>query len=286
LLGVEGQGTNDKVAKLCRLEQEASYSLLVISDSDVRVGRDYLRDVVTPLRDSRVGMVTALYRSLDAPSFGATMDAVGSSASFAGSALVARTLEGLKFAMGSTIAITRECLQEAGGFAAVLDLHSDDYELGRRIAERGYQLELAPEPVGMTFPSESLGDYLRHELRWMVGIRHIRPGGHFGLVMTQGLVWCVAAALLAPSFAAASAWLGAYFLVRLSAGYVVGVWGLRDPVLRKKLWLLPLHDFFLFFVWLTSFVVNRIEWRGLSFTLERGRMVPVAVPQDSAVCRW
>jgi ceramide glucosyltransferase len=258
---------------------------------------------MAPFADARVGAVTALYRAIDstridstrdgktpgdavdqattgvtsegAMPFGALMDAVGSSASFAAAALVARQVEGLKFAMGSTIATTRERLAEIGGFEALLDLHSDDYELGRRIAARGHLVELAPEPVEMEFPSETLGAYLQHELRWLVGIRHIRPGGHFGLLMTQGLPWAVAAALVSRSGVVAAAWLAGYVGVRLASGYVVGVWGLRDPVLRRRLWLLPLHDFFAFFTWLASFAVNRIEWRGLTFTLDKGRMVPV-----------
>jgi ceramide glucosyltransferase len=285
VVGVERAGANDKVAKLCRMAQEAQHEFLVITDSDVRVAPGYLRGVMAPFADGRVGAVTALYRAIDpvgpaGPSgdalpFGALMDAVGSSASFAASALVARQLEGLKFAMGSTVATTRERLGEIGGFEALLDLHSDDYELGRRIAARGYAVELAPEPVEMEFPSETLGAYLRHELRWMVGIRNIRPGGHFGMLMTQGLPWAVAAAIVSPGLTAAAAWLTAYIGVRLISGYVVGVWGLRDPVVRRRLWLLPLHDFFAFFTWLASFGVNRIEWRGLTFTLDKGRMIPV-----------
>jgi ceramide glucosyltransferase len=291
LLGVERTGTNDKVAKLCRMAEDARYGLLVVTDSDVRVAPQYLRGVIAPLADPGVGAVTALYRAIAPPTssvdggalpFGALMDAVGSSASFAASALVARSLQGLKFAMGSTIATTRECLEEIGGFGALLDLHSDDYELGRRIAACGHRIELAPEPVEMDFPSETFSEYLRHELRWLVGIRHIRPGGHLGLLMTQGLAWAVAAALLAPSWSAAGAWLGAYLGVRLAAGYVVGVWGLRDPVLRSKLWLLPLHDFFGFFAWLASFAVNRVEWRGLKFKLDKGRMIPVPRPGRGA----
>ena len=287
LFGVARTGTNDKVAKLCRMAEEARYGVLVVTDSDVRVTPQYLRGVVAPLADPSVGAVTALYRAIaprtggesGAPlPIGALMDAVGSSASFAASALVARSLQGLKFAMGSTIATRRECLEEIGGFGGLLDLHSDDYELGRRIAACGHRIELAPEPVDMDFPSETFRQYLRHELRWLVGIRHIRPGGHFGLLMTQGLAWSVAAALLAPSWAAAGASAGAYLGVRLAAGYVVGVWGLRDPVLRNRLWLLPLHDFFGFFVWLASFAVNRVEWRGLKFKLDKGRMIPVARP--------
>ena len=269
------QGTNDKVGKLCLMAEQASYPLLIITDSDVRVAPDYLRDVAGIFRDPRVGAVTALYRAIEAPSFGAVMDTMGS-LSFSGSALLARDLEGLKFTMGSTAAMPRERLDEIGGFAPLLDMHSDDYELGRRIAAKGYRVELAPEPVDMEFPSESLGDYLRHELRWLIGLRHIRPGGHFGLLMTQGIAWTAAAALLAPSWRTSVAWICAYLIVRLVSGYVIGVWGLRDPVVRRKLWLLPLHDLFWFFLWLASFCINRIEWRGLIFTLEKGRMVPVA----------
>ncbi len=277
LVNKDGKGTNDKVGKLCLMEQEAKYSLLVITDSDVRVAPDYLRNVAGIFRDPRVGAVTALYRAMEAPSFGAVMDAMGS-LSFSGSALVARKLEGLKFTMGSTAAITRERLAEIGGFAPLLDMHSDDYELGRRVAEKGYRLELAPEPVDMEFPSESLGDYLRHELRWLIGLRHVRAGGHFGLLMTQGVAWTAAAAALASSWRTSAAWISSYLIIRLLSGYVIGVWGLRDPVVRRKLWLLPLHDVFWFFLWLVSFAVNRIEWRGLIFTLEKGRMVPVASP--------
>jgi ceramide glucosyltransferase len=281
LVDPDRKGTNDKVGKLCLLAQEARHPLLVITDSDVRVAPDYLRKVAAIFRDPGVGGVTALYRAIEAPSFGAVMDTMGA-LSFSGSALVARALEGLKFTMGSTVAITRERLAEIGGFAPLLEMHSDDYELGRRIAQKGYRVELAPDPVDMEFPSESLGDYLRHELRWLIGLRHIRPGGHFGLSMTQGIAWTAAAAVLAASWTASAAWVSAYLIIRWGSGYVIGVWGLGDPVVRRKLWLLPLHDLFWFFLWLVSFGVNRIEWRGLVFTLEKGRMIPVGSrPQDA-----
>ena len=271
----ERLGANIKVSNLCRLEREAHHGLLVITDSDVRVEPGYLRSVAAVFRDPGVGGVTALYRGRDNLQFVAAMDCVGSSAAFCGAALVARELEGLKFMMGSTMATTKERLAEIGGFEALVDLHSDDYELGRRIAARGYRIELLPEPVWMAFPSQSLGEYLRHELRWAIGIRNIRPGGHFGMLFTHGLPWAIAAACVAPSMAIGAAYLGGYVALRFAMAWVVGVWGLHDPVLRRRFWLLPLRDFLSFFVWLASFGVNRIEWRGSSFTLEKGRMTPL-----------
>lgn len=277
LVNRDRKGANDKVGKLCLMAQEARNDLLIVTDSDVRVAPDYLRKVSAIFSDPGVGAVTALYRAIEAPSFGAVMDTMGS-LSFSGSALVARKIEGLKFTMGSTAAITRERLAEIGGFAPLLDMHSDDYELGRRVAQKGYRVELAPDPVDMEFPSETMGDYLRHELRWLIGLRHIRPGGHFGLLMTQGIAWASAAAVLSPSWRLAAVWISAYLVIRWLTGYVIGVWGLRDPVVRRKLWLLPLHDLLWFFLWLRSFAINRIEWRGLVFTLKNGRMIPVTSP--------
>lgn len=273
---VDRLGANTKVSNLCRLAREACHELLVITDSDVRVEPGYLRNVAAMFRDPGVGGVTALYRGRDNFEFVAALDCVGSSAAFCGAALVARELEGLKFMMGSTMATTKERLSEIGGFEAMVDLHSDDYELGRRIAERGHRIELLAEPVWMAFPSQTLGAYLRHELRWAIGIRNIRPGGHFGMLFTHGLPWAIAAAFVAPSAAIGAAYLGGYFGLRFAMAWAVGVWGLRDPVLRRRFWLLPVRDLLSFFVWLASFGMNRIEWRGSSFTLEKGRMIPVA----------
>jgi ceramide glucosyltransferase len=271
----ERLGPNSKVSNLCRLVREARHDLLVITDSDVRVESEYLHSVAEMFRDSKVGGVTALYRGSDNLQFGAAMDCVGSSAAFCGAALVARELEGIKFMMGSTMATTKRHLAEIGGFEALVDLHSDDYELGRRIAGRGYRIELLPEPVQMSFPSQTLRAYLRHELRWAIGIRNIRPGGHFGMLFTHGMPWAIAAACVAPSTAVAAAYLGAYLTLRFAMAWTVGVWGLRDPVLRRRFWLLPVRDLLSFFVWLASFAMNQIEWRGSAFTLEKGRMIPV-----------
>jgi ceramide glucosyltransferase len=271
----ERLGPNIKVSNLCSLVREARHDLLVITDSDVRVEPEYLRSVAAMFRDPQVGGVTALYRGRDNLQFVAAMDCVGSSAAFCGAALVARELEGLKFMMGSTMATTKARLAEIGGFEGMVELHSDDYELGQRIASRGHRIELLPEPVWMVFPSQTLGAYLRHELRWAIGIRNIRPAGHFGMLFTHGLPWAIAAAWAAPSAAVGSAYLGGYFVLRFAMAWTVGAWGLRDPVLRRRVWLLPIRDLLSFFVWLASFGMNRIEWRGSSFTLEKGRMIPV-----------
>ena len=274
LVGAENLGPSSKMCKLVRLVREAQYSLLVISDSDVRVEPDYLRAVAAPFRDPQVGAVTTLFRGMAGSGLASEIDSVGASSEFCAGALVARLLEGVKFALGATMATTRERLEEIGGFEALVDYHSDDFELGNRIAARGYRVEMIPYTVWMVYPAQTLRDFLQHELRWAIGLRHIRPWGHAGLIFTHGLAWALAAAAVAPSAAVAAGCLLAYLVFRLLMAWVVGVWGLKDPVLRRRLWLVPVRDALGFLIWLASFASNRINWRGQEFTIREGRLFP------------
>jgi ceramide glucosyltransferase len=282
LIGAEPLGPNSKVCKLCRLVRESRFDLLVISDSDVRVEPDYLRAVAGAFRDPQVGAVTMLFRGMVDDGLGSQLDCVGSSAEFCAAAIVARQLEGVKFTLGATMATTRERLAEIGGFEALVEFHSDDFELGNRIAGRGYRVEILADPVWMVYPAQSVGAYLRHELRWAIGLRHIRPWGHFGLLFTHGLPLSLAAAAVAPSALVGGLYIGAYFGLRLLMAWTVGVRGLRDPVLRSRLWLVPLRDAFAFYTWVASFFTNRIQWRCTEFEIREGRLHPAADGPPSA----
>jgi ceramide glucosyltransferase len=178
------------------------------------------------------------------------------------------------------MATTRERLAEIGGFEALVNHHSDDFELGNRIAAKGYRIEMLHKPVWMIFPAQTIGAFLRHELRWAIGLRNIRPLGHLGLVFTHGIFWALLAAALAHSALTAGLYLAGYVVLRLAMAWTAGVWGLKDPVVRKRIYLVPLRDALAFLVWLASFASNRIQWRGLEFTLEKGILVPVPSPHD------
>ena len=274
LVGAPALGANSKVNKLCRLVQEARYDLVAISDSDVRVEPDYLRRVAAPFRDPRVGAVTALFRGRVSGGALSRLDGMGAGEDFSGT-LIARRFEGMKFLLGTTMATTRERLAEIGGFEALADHHADDFELGSRIAARGYRVELLRQPVWMVFPEQSLKAFLRHELRWMIGLRNIRPMGHLGMIFTHGLPWALAAAAVAPAWWLAALFLTAYLALRLAMAWTISVWGLKDDVVRRNLWLIPLRDALSFLVWTASFASNRIQWRGLEFTIKKDILAPV-----------
>jgi len=191
---VANLGANNKVNNLCQLVQEAKHELIVMSDSDVRVETDYLRNVVAPFSDPRVGVVTALYRGISGRGLVSALDDLGMYTDSAPAALVARKLEGkMRFAFGWTMATTKKVLSEIGGFESMVNHHSDDFELGNRISELGYRVELMRKPVDMVLPDESFGEFLKHELRWSIGLRNVRPVGYVGMLLTHGLPWTLLA---------------------------------------------------------------------------------------------
>jgi ceramide glucosyltransferase len=278
LVGAPHLGASGKVNKLCRLVQEARYDLLVISDSDVRVESNYLQEIAAPFADPQVGAVTVFFRSITGGSVGATLDAAGSAVEFAASALLARRLEGIHFTLGATMATTKQLLARIGGFEALVNHYVDDYELGKRITQLGYKVEFAPTPVCMVYPRENPFQFLRHELRWTIGLRNVRPLGHAAIGLTLGLPWTILAMLAAPSALIASLYAATYLVLRYAVYLTVGVWGLQDPVVRRKWWLAPLRDAAGFAVWVASFFSNQISWRGLEFRVKKGILIPLEPP--------
>src|SRR5260370_3542300 len=200
IMNVPRMGTSDKVNNLCQLVQNAKYDFLVMSDSDVRVEPDYLKQVLAPFADPEVGAVTAFYKSLSAGNVASNLDALGMYMDSAPAALVAKKIEGrLGFAFGWTMATSKKHLKKIGGWEAMVNHHSDDFELGNRIAQSGHRVALMEKPVSMVFPKDSLKEYFSHELRWSIGLKSVRPWGYWGLVFTHGLPWAFIGAAVALS---------------------------------------------------------------------------------------
>jgi len=282
LVGAERIGANPKVNMLARLAHEARYEILVLTDGDIRVSPAYLREVVAPFADARVGAVTSFYRGIAEKNLGAELEAIGAASDFFAGVLMANWMEGITFGLGASIVTTQKWLARVGGFAAIADMLADDYELGHRIAEAGGKILLSREAVWTTYPAQTALGFWQHQVRWARTVRLCRPLSFAGLIFTHGLPWALLAALLAPAPWISAAYLLAYFVLRLTMAWTVGVWGVRDDVSRRKLWLLPLRDAVHFIVWLGSFGSNRINWGGEEYIMEKGRLVPADAAQLSA----
>jgi ceramide glucosyltransferase len=274
LFGSGRVAANDKVAKLVRLAQEARYEHLVINDSDVRVRPDYLRSVVAPLENPKVGAVTCFYVSVGDHTFIEHLQTAGMLSDFYAGLLVARELDGVKFALGPTIATTRAKLAGFGGYQAIENRPGDDLLVGRLIAEQGYQIELSRYTVETVSDYQTLNDLLHKRLRWLVVMRHMRPAGHLGLLFTQGLLWSAIAVLVHPTWASAALYFGAYLVLRVAMTWLIGGYGLKQEQLWRKMPVVFCWDAFALVMWGASFLRNTIRWRGGSYYIRGGELVP------------
>jgi ceramide glucosyltransferase len=188
--------------------------------------------------------------------------------------LVAWQLDGVKFALGPTIATTRARLNGFGGYAALENRPADDLLVGRLIAEQGYEVVLVNYAIETVCDYGSFRELLHKRLRWIVVMRHMRPWGHLGLLLTQGLPWSLAAVAMHPTFRTAGAYLGGYFALRIAMTWMIGIYGLGQRRLWKEIPLIPVWDLVAFGIWLTSFGRNSIRWRGADYYIRDGRLVP------------
>jgi ceramide glucosyltransferase len=264
VIQVETEAPNAKVGVLARLAAEARHPLLVINDDDIEVQVGYLEAVTAPLRDSRIGLVTCLYRAR-AESFAARVEALGVAGEFASSVMVARLLGVGGFALGATMAMRAETLARAGGFEPIEAYLADDYELGRRVTAAGYRVEFAPVVVETGLGGASWLDVWRHQLRWARTIRVSRTAGYYGSVVTHAVLWALLAFTAGEWYAGVAA-----LVLRVAAGWLAGAVVLKDPLVKRWFWLLPLRDLFGLSVWAGGCFGSTVYWRGLKLRLLKG----------------
>jgi ceramide glucosyltransferase len=274
----EKLGLNGKVSNLAQMAAQTRHEYLIVNDSDIHIGPRYLTRIMagfaSPERGKTVGMVTAPYRGIAHRTLGSKMEALGIATDFFPGVLTAIKLDrGIRFGLGSTLAVSRDALAAAGGFEALVNSLADDYELGARIARAGFAVVLSREVVATSVPPYRLREFFSHQLRWARAVRDSRKLGYAGLVVTFGIPWavfnCIACGFDLPSLAL----LSLTVLARISVALAIGVGILDDRQVLRDLWLLPLRDFCALAVWIWSFAGNSVTWRGERFLLRDGKLV-------------
>jgi ceramide glucosyltransferase len=264
---------NAKVFSLDRMLAAAHHDLIVMSDSDIRVTPGLLSILAAEFQDARLGLATCPYRAVPGRSFWSTLEAIGLNTEFIGGVLVARMLDGMKFALGPTIAARRETLSRIGGFDAVKDFLAEDFVLGKLAAERGYGVILSSYAIEHRIGAQRFAANMKHRLRWNRSTRRSRPWGYVGQVFTNPLPLALMLWAVQPGW-----WpvVAATLLLRGAAAWATARHVLHDS-LTMRLWpLIPLQDIASFLAWAAGFFGNTILWRGRRYYLRSdGRFQPV-----------
>ena len=276
---------NAKVYSLERMLASAANDLVVMSDSDIRVTPDFLRTVSAEFQDpefqdsefqepefqeTKTGLATCPYRAIPGASLWSRLEATGMNTDFWGSALVARMIEGMRFAVGPTIVARRRVLESIGGFNRLKDYLAEDFVMGKFASSAGHGVILSSYVVEHHIGSTTLRQNIAHRLRWMRSTRRSRPAGYIGQLFTMPLPLAMLVWIFSP------AWWPIVLLAlaaRAAAAYTVSARVLRG---RINWLLLPVEDLIGFCFWIIGFFGNTISWRGRRYRLHSdGRFEPV-----------
>ncbi len=255
------------------MTEVASHDILVTSDSDIIVAPNYLREIVPPLLNPNIGMVTCVYRGGNAGGFWSGLDAIGMSVEMTAGVLVANLLEGMKFGLGPTIATRKDALSKIGGYRILGDYFSNDFVIGNLIEKAGYSVVLSHHIIEHVAPPMTFQKMWDRQVRWAKGTRYSRPKGHFGtglvFALPFGVMGLIAAAALGHAFAGVFLFAAA-LLNRMAESLAIG-WGIvRDPVALRSPWLYPIRDTLGFLVWCASYVSKKAVWRDHRYELVEG----------------
>ena len=261
---------NAKAFSLNRLVRESRYDVLVMSDSDVRVKPCLLSDLAQEFQNERIGLITCPYLAVPGASVWSRLEAIGMNTELLSGVLVARMMEGMRFALGCTVAVRRAVLEDMGGFGYLQEFLAEDFVIGHKAAELGHGVLLSSHVIEHRIGSQGMMRNLGHRLRWARSTRRSRPAGYWGQIFTYPLAWALLLCI-----AHHSAWPAILLTLALRGGAAAATarYVLRDPVTQKQWWLLPLQDVIAFMVWLGGFVGDTIVWRDRKCTVLRdGRL--------------
>ncbi len=271
-------GTNGKVSTLLQMVPHALGEVLVINDADILAGPHYLAAVTSAMAGPNVGFVTVPYlgRTLPRPTLWARLESMGIAADLLPGVFTARLMDrGVRFGLGSTLALRRSTLDSIGGMAPLLDRIADDYELGERVDRAGLCVVMAPEVVQTSVPQYDLSGFWQHQVRWWRTVRDARPWSFFGMVTSYALPWAMLNVVASGAALPSITLLSLVLLARVALVLNVGVGILRDGQVFRDLWLLPLRDCVSLLLWAWSYAGDDVVWRGQHFRLERGTLVRV-----------
>ncbi len=263
-------GSNFKVSNLINMIARARHDVLTIADSDACVGSDYLRLVTAPLLDPKVGLVTSVYRDVPTKSIWSHLGAMYINEWYMPSVLLAWLFGYQGYVSGQTMCLRRETLQAIGGLPAIANFLADDHRLGVMVSGLGLRIALSPYVVRAEHHEPSWDSLARHELRWMRTIRILRPRSYCLLFLSFSLPLAIVGMLLSVAQGPASMTAWALFLTTLLSRLVLHFvpWLRGDRPLLADLWLVPVQDLLMVWVWVRAFFTSRVSWRGSEFDVD------------------
>jgi ceramide glucosyltransferase len=262
-----GQALNPKVQNLLGMLPHAAHDLLLISDSNVRAPRHYVRELVALHGGDKVGMVTNLFAGTDERSLGAAIENVQLNGFVAaGSALP--TLSGDAAVIGKSTLFSRSALNDLGGLSRLSCVLAEDFVLGKMFQNAGQRVVIAPTVLASPNRDRSLRAVFSRHLRWSMLRWRLRPAAALLEPLTSPLLMLPFAHFVLGHFA--WLWLVALLAVRDLGGWVLlRGWGRAwIPIVLG-----PVRELAAPFAWLIGTFKRHVSWGGQRLRLSSGTLL-------------
>jgi ceramide glucosyltransferase len=264
------KGPNYKVGNLIAAVKKAKHSVLVMSDSDMRVGTQYLKQTVTLFLQERAGLVTALYRNIHLRGFWAALQALTVQSVFIPNVLFSRKAEGMSYAFGATLCTSKDILESLGGIEFFLDYLADDYQMGHRIHEKGFEILLSHDLIDQVSRTRTFKQYFLQQLRAGITQRVCRPLGYLGSVLTHQVSLALLFLLVGRFSFYSWVLLVAVCGIRIVTAGLLNRTTIHNRELNRVLWLIPFNDLMNTLIWLLSLFTDTVRWKERKFRVFKG----------------
>ncbi len=268
--GAAPVGMNYKICNLIEMMKSARHDILVLSDSDMHVEPDYLRRIIAPFKNPKVGLVTCLYRGYHPKGVASILEGMGIGASFVPSVFAAYLLEGISFAFGSTIVIRRDVLEHIGGLEGIVNALADDYLLGNKVKKAGYDVTLSDYVVDDALGRESLAEMWGRRLRWARTMKAMRTTGWVGSGITHGVPLAIIFLIINGFHSLGWTVMILMLLYRYLTAFYIAIRATSDYNITRYWYMLPISDCLDFSLWIASFLGNTVTWRGIRMKVTPG----------------
>jgi ceramide glucosyltransferase len=274
VLADSNKGPNYKVGNLVAAVKRAKHPVLVMSDSDMRVNPQYLRQTVASFLRQGTGLVTALYRNVHLAGLCAGLQALTVQTVFVPNVLFSRRVEGMSYAFGATLCTGRDILAGLGGMETFLDYLADDFQMGRRIHDKGYEIRLSRALVDQVSQTRTFRQYFYQQLRAAVTQKVCRPLGYIGSVLTHQVSLALLVLVVEKFSPAAWVLFVTVCAVRILSAGLLNRTTIHNRELSRYLWFIPFNDLLNTLIWLLSLFTDTVRWKERRFrVLKGGKMV-------------
>ena len=270
IISTERHGTNHKVSNLINMCPYVKHEYILIADSDMRVSKNFLTQVISPFSDTKIGAVTCLYNGIAKDKIASKLNAMFINNWFLPSVLISRILQPIKYCLGATMIVKRSILKKIGGFESLSNHLADDYILGKLISNFGYKIHLSDYIVENIVEEASFKNLILHELRWARTLKRIEPLAYALTFLTDSLVLSIFAGITL--FITTESFILLCLPIVITLSLRVLLHNSANKMINSKrvseIWLIPLRDILSFCIRIISYIGNSVRWRNNTFVVD------------------